>query len=90
MQVKASGGIRDYATAHAMIQAGATRLGCSASAAIIAGEAVDAAAHGCPHHKKHLAQQAAAAAAASAGAAASAIGSAAKPAGTAAHAPGSY
>lgn len=34
--VKASGGIRDYATAVAMIEAGATRLGCSASAAILA------------------------------------------------------
>ncbi len=34
--VKASGGIRDYATAIAMIEAGATRLGCSASAAILA------------------------------------------------------
>ena len=35
--VKASGGIRDYATATAMIAAGATRLGCSASRAILAG-----------------------------------------------------
>ncbi|MDR2620719.1 MAG: deoxyribose-phosphate aldolase [Propionibacteriaceae bacterium] len=34
--VKASGGIRDYATAVAMIAAGASRLGCSASAAILA------------------------------------------------------
>lgn len=33
--VKASGGIRDRATAIAMIQAGATRLGCSASVAIV-------------------------------------------------------
>lgn len=35
--VKASGGIRDHATAMAMIEAGATRIGCSASAAILAG-----------------------------------------------------
>ncbi|AZZ40150.1 deoxyribose-phosphate aldolase [Acidipropionibacterium jensenii] len=35
--VKASGGIRDYATACAMIDAGATRLGVSATAAILAG-----------------------------------------------------
>ncbi|HET9128072.1 MAG TPA: deoxyribose-phosphate aldolase [Propionibacteriaceae bacterium] len=35
--VKASGGIRDTATALAMIDAGATRLGLSASAAVLAG-----------------------------------------------------
>lgn len=35
--VKASGGIRDTATALAMIEAGATRLGCSATQAIVAG-----------------------------------------------------
>jgi deoxyribose-phosphate aldolase len=35
--VKASGGIRDAATALAMIHAGATRLGCSASRAILDG-----------------------------------------------------
>lgn len=35
--VKASGGIRDYATAVAMIEAGATRLGCSATRTILAG-----------------------------------------------------
>ena len=35
--VKASGGIRDAATALAMIEAGATRIGASASAAILAG-----------------------------------------------------
>ncbi len=35
--VKASGGIRDYETAVAMIEAGATRLGLSASAAVLAG-----------------------------------------------------
>lgn len=36
--VKASGGIRDRATALAMIEAGATRLGTSSGAAIVAGE----------------------------------------------------
>lgn len=36
--VKASGGIRDYAAALAMINAGATRLGTSAGVAIVAGE----------------------------------------------------
>lgn len=35
--VKASGGIRDAVTAVAMVEAGATRLGCSASRAILAG-----------------------------------------------------
>jgi deoxyribose-phosphate aldolase len=35
--VKASGGIRDAATALAMVEAGATRLGCSASRAILNG-----------------------------------------------------
>lgn len=35
--VKASGGIRDYATAVAMIEAGANRLGCSSSVAIVTG-----------------------------------------------------
>jgi deoxyribose-phosphate aldolase len=33
--IKASGGIRDAGTALAMIAAGATRLGCSASRAIL-------------------------------------------------------
>jgi deoxyribose-phosphate aldolase len=33
--VKASGGIRDTATALAMLDAGATRLGCSATRAIL-------------------------------------------------------
>ena len=33
--VKASGGIRDYATAQAMIEAGATRIGASAGVAIV-------------------------------------------------------
>ncbi len=36
--VKASGGIRDAETANAMIKAGASRLGCSASIAIVQGE----------------------------------------------------
>jgi len=35
MGVKASGGIRDAASAQALIDAGATRLGCSASVAIV-------------------------------------------------------
>ncbi|KQB86657.1 deoxyribose-phosphate aldolase [Corynebacterium lowii] len=35
--VKASGGIRDAATARAMIAAGATRLGCSSSRAVVEG-----------------------------------------------------
>lgn len=39
MGVKASGGIRDYATAVAMIEAGANRLGCSASVAIVSDRA---------------------------------------------------
>lgn len=38
MGVKAAGGIRDRATAEAMVEAGATRLGCSAGAAICRGE----------------------------------------------------
>lgn len=37
MGVKASGGIKDYATAIVMIQAGATRLGVSAGVAIVEG-----------------------------------------------------
>ncbi|MFT7287249.1 MAG: deoxyribose-phosphate aldolase [Halieaceae bacterium] len=37
MGVKASGGIRDRATAIAMLQAGASRLGCSAGVAIVSG-----------------------------------------------------
>jgi len=37
--VKASGGIRDWATAVAMINAGATRLGLSGTAAVLAGAA---------------------------------------------------
>lgn len=38
MGVKASGGIRDYATACAMIKAGATRIGASAGVAIVKAE----------------------------------------------------
>ena len=37
IQIKASGGIRDYATAKQMVDAGATRLGCSAGVAIVKG-----------------------------------------------------
>ncbi|MFZ5822975.1 MAG: deoxyribose-phosphate aldolase [Bacillota bacterium] len=37
MGVKASGGVRDYATTLAMVQAGATRIGASAGIAIISG-----------------------------------------------------
>jgi deoxyribose-phosphate aldolase len=37
IQIKASGGIRDYETARQMLDAGATRLGCSASVAIVKG-----------------------------------------------------
>lgn len=38
IQIKASGGIRDYAFAKALIEAGATRLGCSSSIAIVNGQ----------------------------------------------------
>ncbi|MEO8171965.1 MAG: deoxyribose-phosphate aldolase [Sediminibacterium sp.] len=37
IQIKASGGIRDYAFAKQLVDAGATRLGCSASVAIVEG-----------------------------------------------------
>ena len=37
MGVKASGGVRDYETAVAMLRAGANRLGCSSSVAIVTG-----------------------------------------------------
>lgn len=37
VKIKASGGIRDHASASAMINAGASRLGCSASVAIVSG-----------------------------------------------------
>ncbi len=40
VQIKASGGIRDYAFAKQLIEAGATRLGCSASIAIVNGSDV--------------------------------------------------
>jgi len=43
MGIKASGGIRDYATAMAMIAAGATRIGCSAGVAIMEGATREAA-----------------------------------------------
>lgn len=36
-QIKASGGIRDYTFAKQLIEAGATRMGCSASVAIVQG-----------------------------------------------------
>ncbi len=39
MGVKASGGIRDFDTAQKMVKAGATRIGASASVAIVKGEA---------------------------------------------------
>ncbi|MBO9596168.1 MAG: deoxyribose-phosphate aldolase [Niabella sp.] len=38
VQIKASGGIRDYAFAKELVDAGATRLGCSAGVAIVNGE----------------------------------------------------
>lgn len=38
VQIKASGGIRNYAFAAELVAAGATRLGCSASLAIVNGE----------------------------------------------------
>ena len=38
VQIKASGGIRDYAFASQLVAAGATRLGCSASVFIVSGE----------------------------------------------------
>ena len=41
VQIKASGGIRDYATAKLMIDAGATRIGCSAGVAIVSGADTD-------------------------------------------------
>ncbi|MFP5040396.1 deoxyribose-phosphate aldolase [Parasediminibacterium sp. JCM 36343] len=39
VQIKASGGIRDYAFAKELVDAGATRLGCSAGVAIVKGAA---------------------------------------------------
>jgi len=41
VQIKASGGIRDYATAQLMIAAGAKRIGCSAGVAIVSGANTD-------------------------------------------------
>ena len=41
VQIKASGGIRDYATAKLMIDAGETRIGCSAGVAIVSGANAD-------------------------------------------------
>lgn len=41
VQIKASGGIRDYATAKLMIDAGATRIGSSAGVAIVSGANTD-------------------------------------------------
>jgi deoxyribose-phosphate aldolase len=41
VQIKASGGIRDYAFAQQLIAAGATRLGCSASVGIVQGAAAN-------------------------------------------------
>jgi deoxyribose-phosphate aldolase len=41
IRIKASGGIRDYAFARQLIEAGADRLGCSASVAIVAGQPSD-------------------------------------------------
>lgn len=38
IQIKASGGIRDYAFAKQLVDAGATRLGCSAGVAIVKGQ----------------------------------------------------
>ncbi len=38
VQIKASGGIRDYAFAKQLVDAGATRLGCSAGVAIVQGQ----------------------------------------------------
>jgi deoxyribose-phosphate aldolase len=37
IKIKASGGIRDYAFAAALVEAGADRLGCSASVEIVKG-----------------------------------------------------
>ena len=41
VHIKASGGIRDYTTAQQMINAGATRIGCSAGVAIVSGANTD-------------------------------------------------
>lgn len=41
VQIKASGGIRDYQFAKQLVDAGATRLGCSAGVAIVSGAPAD-------------------------------------------------
>jgi len=41
VKIKASGGIRDYQQAVAMVRAGADRLGCSASVAIVKGQTAE-------------------------------------------------
>ncbi len=41
VQIKASGGIRDYFFAQELINAGATRLGCSAGIAIVTGQSAE-------------------------------------------------
>ena len=46
IRIKASGGIRTYAFARELVEAGADRLGCSASVEIVKGEASEAAAEG--------------------------------------------
>ena len=46
VRIKASGGIRTYALARQLIDAGADRLGCSASVEIINGETAEAGGHG--------------------------------------------
>ena len=43
VQIKAAGGIRDYAFAKALVDAGATRLGTSSGVAIVLGESNQAA-----------------------------------------------
>lgn len=47
MGVKASGGVRDYKTAMAMIEAGANRIGTSSAAAIVKGAAGETESHKC-------------------------------------------
>jgi deoxyribose-phosphate aldolase len=50
IQIKASGGIRDFSFAKNLIQAGATRLGCSAGVAIVKEERTDGDRKGRPSH----------------------------------------
>ena len=47
MGVKASGGVRDYKTAMAMIEAGANRIGTSSAAAIVKGASGEQESHKC-------------------------------------------